>query len=483
MSFIIAVDSSLRVLSCPPQYRDTGVAILDVDRNLLDSDQMFEATFLGKYKAVCKTTQTFSDMGVYEVEIVTLADFDINKIIANVSVENVPVVLYKEGEEIFRNTLANFPDEINPVFMSVGFEMMEMFEYGDMSYRVVEQVLENLCIRRFYKWLKPNINRSELYRILERTTKPVTLASLGIFHLQKVNTDYSYDYGTDCLEELRTLIVKEFGSPVYYDGLNFYVICESNTDQTKQKIERICLDSANGVLNYSIKSGVVLVENNNYEECLSLLHSRMQVNKRSLVQVHDSFTLESLKQMLHEVTPETESHCRKLASLAVLLGEKMGCTEQELAYLSLGAYLHDIGKIAIRSEILNKPGKLSLDEYEEMKRHSAKGHAIISKFKGLDEVARIIRNHHEKYDGTGYPDNLAGEEIPKLVRIVTVVDSFDAMLSVRCYKDSFPLEHAISELKLCSGTQFCPVTVKNMLELIDSGKIDFLSDYMEEERR
>ena len=149
-----------------------------------------------------------------------------------------------------------------------------------------------------------------------------------------------------------------------------------------------------------------------------------------------------------------------------LLADKLELNEKNKKELVYGAYMHDIGKINIPKEILNKNMPLTPNEWEIMKQHSVNGVEIIKSVESLKEIAPLILHHHERYDGNGYPDNLKGKDIPYLVRMLTVVDCFDAMTSSRPYNTRKTYEQAIEELKKCSGTQFDKEITDSFIEVI-----------------
>jgi putative two-component system response regulator len=151
---------------------------------------------------------------------------------------------------------------------------------------------------------------------------------------------------------------------------------------------------------------------------------------------------------------ETGDHCRQLGVLGQNVAQLMGLPEQDRTTIRIGGYLHDVGKIAIADRILLKPGRLTPMEYEEMKRHSDIGSKIVATHSAMGEIAGIVRHHHERWDGGGYPDGLAGTDIPIGGRIIAVADAFSAMTSDRVYRAALPLEEAWAELKRHSGTQF-----------------------------
>ncbi len=163
----------------------------------------------------------------------------------------------------------------------------------------------------------------------------------------------------------------------------------------------------------------------------------------------------------------TRKHSTRVAKYAHMISQEMGCTEEELDIISFAGSLHDIGKIGIRDDILLKPGRLTDEEYEEIKEHPVIGADIISKLGLWDREMEIIRHHHERFDGKGYPDGLKGRDIPKLARILGVADAFDAMASDRAYRKKMEKTQVINIIKENSGTQFDPEAVKAFLMVAD----------------
>lgn len=168
----------------------------------------------------------------------------------------------------------------------------------------------------------------------------------------------------------------------------------------------------------------------------------------------------------------TYGHVERVVMYSRFLAEKMGLSEMEKKYLIYGAYMHDIGKINIAENILNKKMPLERQEWELLKQHPENGIEIIKPVGSLKEVAPLILHHHERYDGTGYPNGLKGRDIPFLARILAVVDSFDAMTSHRPYNKRKTYEEAVEELKKCSGTQFDPEVVESFIEIVQEGRFN-----------
>ena len=162
----------------------------------------------------------------------------------------------------------------------------------------------------------------------------------------------------------------------------------------------------------------------------------------------------------------TQAHSSAVVALATVVGRQLGLAEGALVDLENAALLHDIGKIGIPDAILRKPGRLNDEEWDEMRRHPEIGEQIVASMGPLAHLAPVIRAEHERWDGTGYPDGLKGEEIPLASRIVFVCDAYHAMTSDRPYRKAMSHEDALAELSRYAGRQFCPVTVAAALVTI-----------------
>lgn len=167
----------------------------------------------------------------------------------------------------------------------------------------------------------------------------------------------------------------------------------------------------------------------------------------------------------------TGGHTQRVVNYSVACAEELGLKEEEIDKLRMAAVLHDVGKIGIDDSILRKPGKLDPEEIEQMKKHPQIGAEIISKVKGLKDIVPAVLYHQEMFNGTGYPEGLKNGDIPLLARIISVVDTFDAMTTDRPYRKALGVEAALDELKRCSGTQFDPEVVSAFIRAFEKGKI------------
>lgn len=187
---------------------------------------------------------------------------------------------------------------------------------------------------------------------------------------------------------------------------------------------------------------------------------------RVAVQRNYSATTEALIMAIDAKDNYTKEHCARVSNLMVEFAKQLGLSEDKQELLRKISQLHDIGKIGVREEVLNKPGRLTPEEWEEIKHHPFVGYQIIQPVEFLGEGRDVMLYHQERYDGKGYPAGLKGEEIPLGARMLAIVDSYDAMITDRPYRKKLPLKEVFSELKKYSGIQFDPKLVKIFMKMI-----------------
>ena len=183
--------------------------------------------------------------------------------------------------------------------------------------------------------------------------------------------------------------------------------------------------------------------------------------------------LESLARTVEVRDHHTQGHCRRVARNAGVLGRALGLTDDELGLLRWSALLHDIGKIAVPEYILLKNGRLSESEYAEIRRHPAYGADLLASVsREFRPIADVVRAHHERWDGLGYPLGYRGPEIPRLARIIAIVDVFEALTSERPYRSPMPVDQALQYVLNGAGTQFDPAMIPVFRELVEAGRIE-----------
>ena len=213
------------------------------------------------------------------------------------------------------------------------------------------------------------------------------------------------------------------------------------------------------------------VENRAYQTNLeSLVAARTDQWKKAMQNLERSYdiTLEALGDALDLKDAETEGHSKRVTAFTIAIARAMGLQKEQISVIARGAFLHDIGKMAIPDSILRKPGKLTPDEVAIMREHCYRGYQLLKRIPFLHEAAEIVYSHQEKFDGTGYPRGLKGEQIPLGARLFAIADTLDAITSDRPYRPAQSLAAARAEIERFSGTQFDPEAVKMFLGMPDN---------------
>ena len=210
------------------------------------------------------------------------------------------------------------------------------------------------------------------------------------------------------------------------------------------------------------------LENRAYQTNLeSLVAARTEQLRKTMSNLERSYdiTLEALGDALDLKDAETEGHSKRVTAFTIAMARALGLAADQIRVIARGAFLHDIGKMAIPDKILRKPGKLDTEEIAIMREHCFRGYQMLKKIPFLAEAAEIVYSHQERYDGTGYPRGLKGEEIPLGARIFSVADTLDAIRSDRPYRPAQPFSAAKKEIEVWSGRQFDPEIVKVFLSM------------------
>ncbi|HXE04337.1 MAG TPA: HD domain-containing phosphohydrolase [Bryobacteraceae bacterium] len=212
----------------------------------------------------------------------------------------------------------------------------------------------------------------------------------------------------------------------------------------------------------------VLQESQDYQQSLEqMVQARTEMLRHAMEDLEHSYdvTLEALGDALDLKDSETEGHSKRVTAYTIALARAMGIPPGEIKVIARGAFLHDIGKMAIPDDILRKPGTLNNEEQDVMREHCARGYNILRKIPFLTEAAEIVYTHQEHYDGSGYPNALRGADIPIGARIFAVADALDAITSDRPYRKAHSFDAAREEILRCSGSQFDPVVVEVFLKI------------------
>lgn len=304
---------------------------------------------------------------------------------------------------------------------------------------------------------------------------PVSIVVCNVDGMRAINEAYGTAYGDGVMREVSRYIRRRVGEKTFcakMDNGDFALALEKtvNADagDMMEAIKREVLDFYER-MPISIEYGIATKEDRDIsiEKVLQNARASMQ-NKKMLKEKSASSSLvDSLKQTLCESDYQTEEHVERTRKMCARLGREMGLEDALIGRLELLAVLHDIGKVAIPQNIIKKQGKLTAEERSIIEQHTVKGYRIAKSSPELSEVAEGILCHHEKWDGTGYPNGLAGEDIPLIARVISAVDSHDVMVNDRPYHKAMPERDAIAELRRCSGTQFDPKIVDIFTRMLE----------------
>lgn len=330
----------------------------------------------------------------------------------------------------------------------------------EIEYLSYHDQLTGLYNRRFYE--------EELKRLDTERNLPMTIVMGDVNGLKLINDSFGHVMGDELLKKVAGVLNKGCRADdiiARLGGDEFVIILpKTDTFEGEQIIKRINdLSLKENLVSIDISISFGYDTKNNEEEKIQDIFKNAEnsMYKKKLFESPSmrSKTIKTIIKTLHEKNKREEQHSHRVSSLCNSMGEALGLAEREIQELELVGLLHDIGKIAIDENILNKPGILTDAEWKEIKRHPEIGYRILNTVNDMADMASYILHHHERWDGNGYPKGLIGEDIPFISRIITIVDAYDAMTSERSYRSALPEEIAIEELEKNAGIQFDPELV------------------------
>lgn len=302
------------------------------------------------------------------------------------------------------------------------------------------------------------------------------VGAIEITNLREVNETRGREAGDMAISVISDIMKEQFPTDVSFvrgpDAV-LLALCHGMDDDEIRTRLRACKAIYEGptvAAHASVASSGSI--QNAIQECFRTLR-----NKRMLDTVSNrNSSISSLIRALHECDSDTESHVQRTRKTGIALAERLKLSDADKSNLNLLCLLHDIGKIGIPLDILNKPGKLTDAEWSMIRSHSEKGYQIAASSREIDSIADLILHHHERWDGNGYPEGLSGESIPLLSRIISVVDAYDAMVHDRSYRTAMSPEAAQEELRRCAGSQFDPSVVSAFLQMLQEDPERFAPD-------
>ncbi|MGM0379761.1 MAG: MASE3 domain-containing protein [Bacillota bacterium] len=338
-------------------------------------------------------------------------------------------------------------------------------EIKNLLYR---DTLTDLYNRRFFE--------EEIKRLDTKRQLPLSIIMADINGLKIINDSLGHEKGDQLLINTSNLlkeVVREEDILARQGGDEFAVLLPKTKNEEAQKIvlriKEKCKESEKDEVPVSIGLGVATKTEpeQNINDILKEADNEMYQNKLVESKSTKSKIVQSLLNTLTAKSNETKEHAVRMTKLAVDFGEKLDLSNSQMHRLSLLATLHDIGKTTIPKAILKKPGKLTDEEWKIVKEHSKRGYKIASASEEFALVADDILSHHEKWNGSGYPNQLVGKDIPYLARIISIIDAYDVMTNARSYSKAMSRENALKEIKDCAGSQFDPTLSEYFIEMME----------------
>lgn len=385
---------------------------------------------------------------------------------ANVTVD----MMERNGEKVWtewRNR-AIFDEHGNAVqHYSIGLDITERKKAEQrLVFLGYHDYLTGLYNRRFFE--------EEMKRLDRARNLPLTIVMADVNGLKLVNDSFGHLEGDQLLKNVAASMRNGFRADdilARIGGDEFAVILPNTCMDTAEQIvmrakEQVKQFSDTRIL-HSVSFGFATKtsEEEDLHEVFTAAENIMYRHK-----VYESASMRSkivglIMNSLFEKSKREMDHSRRVGELAAAIAAKMSFTDEEIEEIRIAGFVHDIGKIGVQEKILNKDGRLTIQEWVEMKKHPEAGRRILSSVDEFKALADLVVAHHERWDGKGYPNGLRAEEIPIEARIITVADSYDAMTSERTYRSSMNRDKAIEEIKKNAGRQFDPVVVEAFLSL------------------
>ncbi|MEN3186247.1 MAG: PAS domain-containing protein [Atribacterota bacterium] len=308
--------------------------------------------------------------------------------------------------------------------------------------------------------------QEELKRLDAPRQLPLSIIMGDVNNLKLVNDAFGHEVGDELLKRMASILLRSCRKEdivARFGGDEFLILLPQTSSiavqEVIERIRKLCREEWKGTekhipLSISLGYATKEREEENVQAVINEAESRMYRNKLVESRSARSVLIASLERSLWEISEETEAHSRRLRDMALRMGKVLGLPSSDLDALELLARLHDLGKLGVSRTILSKPGPLNEKEWEEIKKHPEIGYRIAQASPELLPVAEGILTHHERFDGSGYPQGLRREEIPIIARIISIIDAFDAMTSIRPYRRPLTREEALQEIRRNAGTQF-----------------------------
>jgi diguanylate cyclase (GGDEF)-like protein len=362
---------------------------------------------------------------------------------------------------IFYTDISKYKKELEKQQSKLEKSKGEIINFTEQMMTSYKDGLTGLYTRDFFY--------EELKRLDTKRQLPISLIMGDLNGLKLINDAFGHEMGDKALKRIGEILKETFRDEdiiARVGGDEFMVLLPNTNEKTAEEIvKRVrekCLERPLEIININISFGVASKKHidQKTKDIIKTAEDKMYFNKLKEGKQAKLSMINYLKEKLEKITFENKAHYTRLKILGKEMAEALDFSEVEKEELKLLCEYHDIGKIGVPKKILQKKSKLTKKEWENMKKHSEIGYNIIKESREIISIDEFILQHHERWDGKGYPGLLKGEEIPKVVRLFSIIDAYDAMVNERPYKDRMTKEEALKEIKSKSGSQFDPQITK-----------------------
>ncbi|MDW7669427.1 MAG: diguanylate cyclase [Bacillota bacterium] len=374
---------------------------------------------------------------------------------------------------IFYTDITKYKKELEKTRSKLERSKGEVVDFTKKALTRYKDSLTGLYNREFFY--------EELKRLNTKRQLPISLIMGDLNGLKLINDAFGHTMGDKTLKRIGEILKETFRDEdiiARVGGDEFMILLPKTDKKTAEKIlERVrqkCEEKPLEIININISFGTSTKTKpkENINELLEEAEDKMYFNKLKEGKQAKLSMINYLKEKLQKITFENKAHYERLKIMGMEIADILNFTEVEEEELKLLCEYHDIGKIGVPKKILQKKTKLTQKEWESMKKHSEIGYNIIKESREIISIDELILQHHERWDGKGYPGLLKGKEIPVVVRVFSVIDAYDAMVNERPYKEQMTKEEALKEIKNKAGSQFDPQITKIFIELMKKSHID-----------
>ncbi|MPM41531.1 hypothetical protein SDC9_88186 [bioreactor metagenome] len=351
--------------------------------------------------------------------------------------------------------------------------------------QAIEESKKELMFKTYHDELTGLYNRAYMAEMLKQLKQenslPFSIIVADLNALKITNDTFGHETGDQMLIRVSEIInenINENHVACRIGGDEIVVLMPSTDEREANdivgKIQKAVLAAKEDPIKPLIALGCATIHgevNNSFSSLFKLAEDRMYANKMAESDKNYDRIINSIKKNLYENKNESKEHCKRLVDMCRQMGEILNLEKNDIESLALLAELHDIGKVGIEKELFLKEGALTTEEWQKLKRHPELGFKIVSASTKLSYIGKGIFAHHERWDGSGYPQGLKGEEIPFIARLFSIVEAYDVMTHERSYKPIFTKEMAIQELRDNSDSQFDPSLVRIFVNHINNASL------------